>query len=82
MFQGCGPPRLGRSKRHASVDGELSQEFLDFRASIRQDKKRDKEMDTIIVSRHVHEIKTKVSGKWIIMFIASLLLIAYVFINI
>lgn len=62
VFQGCGPPRLGRSKRQAPVEGELSQEFLEFRTNIRQDKKRDKEMDTIYVSRHVHEIKIKIKN--------------------
>ncbi|XP_069170229.1 glypican-4 isoform X2 [Procambarus clarkii] len=62
VFQGCGPPRLGRSKRQAPVNGELTQEFLDFSANNRQDKKRDKEMENISVSKHVHEIKIKIKN--------------------
>lgn len=59
VFKGCGPPQLGRRKREA-VHGELTPEFLDFRSNDRQDKKRERETDTVSVSRHVHEIKTKI----------------------
>lgn len=62
MFKGCGPPQLGRKKREA-VRGELNQEFLDFNSNNRQDKKRERETDTVSVSRHIHEIKTKVRNK-------------------
>lgn len=59
VFKGCGPPQLGRKRREA-VRGELTPEFLDFRSSDRQDKKRDRDTDVVSVSRHVHEIKTKI----------------------
>lgn len=59
VFKGCGPPQLGRRKREA-VRGELNQEFLDFSNNNRQDKKRERETDTVSVSRHIHEIKTKI----------------------
>ncbi|XP_042227686.1 glypican-4-like [Homarus americanus] len=62
VFNGCGPPRLGRSKRQEPVKGELSQEFLDFSANNRQEKKRDKETENISVSKHVHEIKSKIKN--------------------
>ena len=62
VFKGCGPPQLGRRKREA-VRGELTPEFLDFRSTDRQDKKRERETDTVSVSRHVHEIKTKVRNR-------------------
>lgn len=62
VFQGCGPPRLGRSKRQAPAKGELTQEFLDFSTDNRQDKKRDKELENISVSKYIHEIKTKIKN--------------------
>lgn len=59
MFKGCGPAQLGRKRREADR-GELEPEFLNFRSNDRQDKKRDRDTDVVSVSRHVHEIKTKV----------------------
>lgn len=60
VFQGCGPPRLGRSKRQA-VTGELSQEFLDFSHG-HQVEELNREAESISVSRHIHEIKTKIKN--------------------
>lgn len=57
VFQGCGSPRLGRRKRAAVGRGELSQEFLDFSGGKREEKR---ESENFSISRHVHEIKTKV----------------------
>ncbi|XP_066970577.1 glypican-4 [Macrobrachium rosenbergii] len=60
VFQGCGSPRLGRNTREV-VTGELSQEFLEFSNS-RQDEDITREAESISVSRHIHEIKTKIKN--------------------
>ncbi|XP_037796683.1 glypican-4-like [Penaeus monodon] len=59
VFQGCGSPRLGRRKRAAVGRGELSQEFLDFSGGKREEKR---ESENFSISRHVHEIKTKIKN--------------------
>ncbi|XP_068210935.1 glypican-4 [Palaemon carinicauda] len=60
VFQGCGSPRLGRNTREV-VTGELSQEFLEFSNS-HQDEGLGREYDNVAVSRHIHEIKTKIKN--------------------
>ncbi|KAK3867879.1 hypothetical protein Pcinc_026693 [Petrolisthes cinctipes] len=58
VFKGCGQPPLGRTKRQA-VEGEINQDFLDFRGD-HIERRGEREQETISVSRHVHEIKTKI----------------------